>query len=190
MVVPRLDDQGNVAGYLISPVYASFLSSIKVVVEGLALAQQKLFINTLDEIIAPSPTSTAWPVANLAVAVPITVYDQIRVLRALIYTPTAGGTWDAGVYSLDGVRLARTAPQSTSGSIVESASLDVLLDPGRYYAVLVSNLNVLAHIPAEKNLSFGIKEFTLGSVALTPTLALADNNTRAFIPEWTLSVES
>jgi len=87
-----------------------------------------------------SPASTAWPTANKAIYIPITLRANFYVRRVFwVNGGTANGNVDAGVYSLGGARLL-SAGATAQGTInaVQSVALGtaVLLHPGSYYLAL------------------------------------------------------
>jgi hypothetical protein len=82
------------------------------------------------------PTSTAWPAANDAILVPITLKQTVLIKRLFsINGATASGNIDVGIYSDDGAKIVSAGSTAQSGTNVPQFFdvTDFMLGPGRYY---------------------------------------------------------
>ena len=79
-------------------------------------------------------TAAAWPSANLAIYVPVSVTEQITVYQMSIEVGAQAGNFDVGIYNEGGTRLV-----SSGSTVVGAAGLqpfnitDTILSPGIYY---------------------------------------------------------
>lgn len=82
--------------------------------------------------------SGTWPLANLALYIPLTLpfaYPVERVFWA--NGTTAVGNVDMGIYSAQGARLFSTGSTAQAGtSDLQYVTAKILLDPGEYYLAL------------------------------------------------------
>lgn len=81
-------------------------------------------------------TTAAWPTANLALFIPLTLPSTFTV-KQMFYTrgATGGGNIDIGIYSETGTRLVSTGSTATAGvaGITTIDVTDTTLARGRYY---------------------------------------------------------
>lgn len=143
------------------------------------------------------PTSTAWPLANLALFVPFEIYRWWTLQNFLaVNGATVSGNVDVGVYDDDGERLVSMGSTAQSGTSAEQ--LFNLADyplspttPNCYLAMSMDNTTgtVQAWTPtAPFAACLGVLEMT-SAFPLPPTATFA-LSTRAFIPELTLLARS
>ena len=81
-------------------------------------------------------TSGGWPSANLAIYVPVAVYQPFIALKMLIQNGTTiNGNVDAGIYDDQGDRLVSIGSTAHAGSSsIQSFDItDTTLEPGIYY---------------------------------------------------------
>lgn len=85
-----------------------------------------------------TPASGAWPAANRAIFVPLTLSAPFRTAKAWWANgATATGNVDCGVYTPGGTLLGSTGSTAQAGtSVVQSATLALTLLPGNYYLAL------------------------------------------------------
>lgn len=87
-----------------------------------------------------TPTSTAWPAANRAIAIPIWLPDAMVVSSLFIANGgTASGNLDLGIYTIDGAKVVAKGTTAQTGT----STLQILtvtatpVGPGPYYMVAV-----------------------------------------------------
>ena len=91
-----------------------------------------------------NPVSGNWPVANLALFLPVVIPYPYTVSRVFWGNGSsiAGGNADFGMYSSDGTQLFHTGSTALSGtSSIQYASLTTpyRLSPGRYFFALAND---------------------------------------------------
>lgn len=142
---------------------------------------------------ATNVVSTAWPLANLAIYMPIYINETVILYEVGFGTGlTSGGNWDVGIYDTAGTRL-----QST-GTTVRTASAwnvsnwtDLTLQPGWYYAAMSADgTNNYSGVAPAAGLceAMGICEQTTAFVL--PATATLARTTRAFIPQVSFACRS
>lgn len=90
---------------------------------------------------AAGGASTAWPAANRAIFVPISVPYPVTVYKLVVGAgATSAGSFDVGLYDSSGNRLV------SSGATVKGAAVEHVIDvtdtrigPGVYYLALAAN---------------------------------------------------
>lgn len=138
--------------------------------------------------------STAWPLANLAIYVPLFVNETCTVYEAGVGTgATAGGNYDIGLYDTAGNLLVSSGTQGRSASTWEVAPLtDTELQPGWYYAAMsadgTNNYSGTTTFTAGTCEALGICEQT--SAFVLPSTATLTRTTRAFVPSISFAVRS
>jgi len=107
------------------------------------------------------PASAAWPSANLAIFVPVTLgaSERIDAIRAVITNGTAAsGNFDVGIYDENWNRVASLGSTAQSGtSVAQLATVSWTLTKGRWYLGLAFD-NTTATVAA-------IGSFAVGSLA-------------------------
>lgn len=141
-----------------------------------------------------TPASVAWPLANLALYVPIYIEEPVTIYEVGVGAgATAGGNFDIGLYQMDGTKLQSTGTQARTLSVwnaVNWTDLDVM--PGWYYAAMsadgtnnYSGLNPAAGLCE----ALGIVEQASAFVLPSPA-TLSTRTTRAIIPSINFAVRS
>lgn len=138
--------------------------------------------------------STAWPLANLALYVPLYINEPCTIYEVGIGTgATAGGNFDIGLYQMDGTKLQSTGTQARTASAwnaVNWTDLDVVA--GWYYvAMSADGTNNYSGIAPAAGLceALGIVEQTSAFTLPSPA-TISTRTTRAFIPAVVFSVRS
>lgn len=113
----------------------------------------------IDSNVATGYGSAVWPTANLAIFVPFTVSAPYAIQRiGWMNGAAVSGNVDAGVYAVDGTKLASLGATAQSGTnAVQSAALSLTLAPGKYYmALVVDNITgtIQRQNPSLQNLRF------------------------------------
>lgn len=82
--------------------------------------------------------SSAWPVANMAVYVPLLVTAPTPIAQVGWQINTATGNIDAGIYDSAGNRLVSLGgiAQAGANNAIQAATLSQTLTPGNYYAAM------------------------------------------------------
>lgn len=139
-------------------------------------------------------TSQAWPLANLALYVPVyfnefcTIYEVATAAGA-----TAGGNFDIGLYQMDGTKVQSTGTQARTASAwnrVDWTDLDVT--PGWYYAAMSADgTNNYAGVAPAAGLceGLGLVEQTTAFVLPSPA-TISTRTTRALVPLIAFAVRS
>jgi hypothetical protein len=133
-------------------------------------------------------SAAVWPLANLALFVPITLDEAVTIKCLFVVCLGASGNVDVGIYDEDGKRLASsgsTAVPATQQCLSLNIA-DTLLAAGRYYLAVACDSTVpgIRHwgpLGAGANQFFGVREVT-ASFPLPATVTFADNATRGYIP--------
>lgn len=138
--------------------------------------------------------SAAWPLANLALYIPIFINEPCTIYEVGVGAgATAGGNFDLGLYQMDGTKLQSTGTQGRTASAwnrVNWTDLDVF--PGWYYVAMSADgtNNYAGNIPvAGLCQAIGIVEQTSAFVLPSPA-TISTGTTRAFIPHIGLAVRS
>jgi hypothetical protein len=144
-------------------------------------------------VLTATPTSQAWPLANLAIYVPIYFNEACTIYEVGCGAgATAGGNWDIGLYTMAGAKI------QTSGTRPRTLSAwnpfdwtDLVVAPGWYYAAMAadSTANYSGVAPAA-----GLAEATgiceQQTAFVLPATATMVRTTRAFVPTISFSVRS
>lgn len=92
---------------------------------------------------ASTSTSTAWPSANLAIYIPVEIYQVVTIVKMAVNNGTAvSGNIDVGIYDVGGAKLVTKGSTAQAGtSAIQIFDItDTLLLPGLYYmAVALDN---------------------------------------------------
>lgn len=129
----------------------------------------------------------AWPLANLALFIPVEVTEAI-VLTGIYWATggTAGGNLDIGLYNEDGTKVVShgTVARGTVNSLNSSFALtDTTVGPGRYFmAMSADSTNIYnAAVPAAGLLeALGVCEMQTAFVLPSPATLV--RTTRAYAP--------
>lgn len=140
-----------------------------------------------------TPTSNAWPLANLAIYVPIYFNEACTIYQVGTGAgATAGGNFDIGLYQMDGTKIQTTGTSARTASAwnpVDWTDLDVA--PGWYYAAMSADgtNNYGATVPSAGLLeAVGVCEQT--SAFVLPSPATLTRTTRAYLPNITFTLRS
>lgn len=141
-----------------------------------------------------APASQAWPLANLALYVPIYINEFCTIYEVGTGTgATAGGNFDIGLYQMDGTKLQSTGSTARTASAWNTVNwTDLDVQPGWYYAAMSADgtNNYSGVVPAA-----GICE-AMGIVeqgtafALPSPATISTRTTRTLIPYIVYSVRS
>jgi hypothetical protein len=138
--------------------------------------------------------SAVWPAANRAIYLPVMLEEPMRLVTTLVFNGTAAvtGSWDVGIYTVDGTRLGSTGATAQAGLNAPQTiplTAPVFVDRGVYYIALMgtsASMSVyrFAGGVAGDYLAWGAyQEATAGSLPATATFA---SNTTAFVPMFSL----
>ena len=135
-----------------------------------------------------SPYEAAWPVANLALFMPITINEAVTIKRMFIIVYGSSGSADVGIYDEDGNRRVSQggAPVPSTEQVKVYDIADTLLAAGRYYLAVACNSMVpqfmrwVAFVTGA-NEFFGVREVA-AAYPLPAVVVFADNPTRGYIP--------
>lgn len=87
--------------------------------------------------------STAWPTANLAIYIPVEIFNPVTIAKMSVNNGTAvSGNIDVGIYDAGGKRLVSKGSTAQAGtSAIQTFDItDTLLNPGLcYMAVALDN---------------------------------------------------
>lgn len=143
--------------------------------------------NYLSAINSQGVSSTAWPLANLALYVPVVVPYSVLVTGVFwVAGATAGGNIDIGLYQENGTKVVSLGSTSrgTASAINSSFALtDTTVTPGRYYLAMAadSTNTEQASAPAAGLLeAIGINEQQ--TAFALPATATYTRTTRAYLP--------
>jgi hypothetical protein len=140
-----------------------------------------------------TPSSNAYPLANLALFVPISVPVPVVVLEGWVQAgATAGGNFDIGVYDESGNRLTSSGATarvvSSHNDTTTMGNLTLLPDRVYYMAFAADGTNnYFSMIPAAGLCEgFGILEAT--SAYVLPSSVTYVKTTRAYVPNFGLNM--
>ena len=141
-----------------------------------------------------APSSQAWPLANLALYIPIYINEPCTIYEVGIGAgATAGGNFDIGLYQMDGTKLQSTGTQARTNSVWNAVNwTDLDVQPGWYYAAMSADgtNNYCANAPAAGIAeSLGIVEQTSAFTLPSPA-TISTRTTRAFFPNITFALRS
>jgi hypothetical protein len=140
--------------------------------------------------------SAVWPAANRAIYLPVMLEEPIRLVTTQVQNGTAAvaGSWDIGIYTVDGTRLGSTGVIAQSGVNAPQTinfAAPVFVDRGVSYIALMAtsastSVYRFAGGAAGDYLVWGAyQEATGGTLPATATFA---SNTTAFMPMFSLHV--
>jgi len=153
---------------------------------------QRAVINSLQELgitgTTPVPSST-WPVANLAIYIPVYVRETLTATKIRVAgDTTAANNIDAGIYNYSGTRLVSVGSTALGGGnvVMDLNIADTVLVKGIYYIGIAvdGTTGRVGAIPVGStydNMLYGIREET-SAFPLPATATFADNNIRKYIP--------
>lgn len=78
----------------------------------------------------------AWPTANKAIFVPVTIYDAVTIVKMYVINGNpVSGNIDVGIYDVGGARLVSAGSTAQAGTdVVQEFNItDTTLNPGLYY---------------------------------------------------------
>lgn len=140
-----------------------------------------------------APASTAYPLANLAIYIPIAVSEAVTAYEGWVVAgATAGGNFDIGIYSAAGSRLSSSGATARTVSTVNNTTTmtDYVLLPGvRYYMAFAAdgtNNYAATSAAAGLNEAMGVLESTTSYVL--PTSPTMSRTTRAYVPWFGLNL--
>lgn len=136
-------------------------------------------------VITATPTSNAWPLANLAIYVPIYFNEAGTIFQVGCGAgATAGGNFDIGLYDMAGNKIQTTGTSARTLSAWNAVNwTDLVVAPGWYYAAMSADgtNNYSGVAPAAGTAeAVGVCEQTTAFVL--PTTATLTRTTRAFVP--------
>jgi hypothetical protein len=92
-------------------------------------------------VVASPPSSQLWPFANRANFYPFRIAEAIRITHMWVLNgATVSGNLDAGIYSLDGVKLSSTGSVAQAGTnVIQEIALTsaIRIGSGCFYMALV-----------------------------------------------------
>ena len=109
---------------------------------------------------------TAWPTANKAYFVPVSIQNSFTIRKMLVLNGTVSGNIDVGIYDRGGARIVSMGSTAQAGANVvqEFDITDTLLQPGLYYLAAAMDNNTgqvegigIGLVPA---MSMGVAEMT------------------------------
>jgi hypothetical protein len=136
-------------------------------------------------VTSATPTSQAWPLANLALYVPTYFNETCTIYQVGVGAgATAGGNFDIGLYDMAGTLI-----QST-GSTVRTASAwnavdwtDLEVQPGWYYAAMAADsTNTYGAVIPAAGLPEAVGVCEQTSAFALPATATMTRTTRAYCP--------
>jgi hypothetical protein len=144
----------------------------------------------LDTYAAAAASSGAWPLANLAIYVPITIVYPFLARQAFVISgTTSGNNVDVGIYNAALARVVSSGGFArVAGGVAYSNITDTLLPPGDYYLALAHNsTNNIYRNASAAGLweACGVCEQT--SAYTLPATATLTRTTRACLPAFGLT---
>ena len=144
-------------------------------------------------IITATPGTQAWPLANLAIYVPIYFNEACTIYE--VGCPagaTAGGNFDIGLYTMAGAKIQTTGTTARTASAWNPVNwTDLVVAPGWYYAAMAADgtNNYGGVIPAG-GLAEAVGICEQQTAFVLPATATLTRTTRAFIPTIAFVVRS
>ncbi len=137
--------------------------------------------------------ATAWPLANLALYIPVYINEVVTLYEVGFGTgATAGGNWDIGIYDKAGTRLQSTGTQARTASAWNTNNwTDLTLQPGWYYFAMSTNgVDSYSGSSPAAGLCEAMGICEQQTAFVLPATATLTRTTRAFIPAFTFAVRS
>jgi len=138
-------------------------------------------------------SSLAWPLANLALYVPIYINETVTVYEGGIGAgATAGGNFDIGIYDAAGTRIVSSGSTVRTASAWNVAALtDTELQPGWYYAAMSANgTNNYSGTAPNGALCAAMGVCEQQTAFALPATATLTITSRALVPNITFAVRS
>jgi hypothetical protein len=132
--------------------------------------------------------SAGWPAANRAIYMPFMLEEPMYVIEAMVHNGSgpSTGSYDVGIYSVEGVRLVSSGLVAQSGADPQTIALtDTWLDRGVFYMALMATSTSTTVFrfsggDAQDWLLWGaFQEATGGTL---PAVATFASNTTAYCP--------
>lgn len=125
-----------------------------------------------------APGAAAWPVANLAIYIPLTIPWYYECKRLFwVNGSTAGGNSDIGIYNEEGTRIISSGTTVNAGAgLPQYVTATILLNPGQYYVGYVMSITTASRVhaftiaSAAKARQAGYLQETLGANTLPATM--------------------
>lgn len=133
--------------------------------------------------------SGTWPSANLAIYIPVIVYQRVVITKLSVSNgSTASGNFDVGVYTAAGTLAVSKGSTAQTGTSTEQFVdvTDTQIGPGLYYlaAAMDGTTGTTTRIAPAAPIcaAMGILTEALGSVTLPTTATWAVNQTLTYVP--------
>jgi hypothetical protein len=144
-------------------------------------------------ILTAAPTSQAWPLANLALYVPIYVNEACTIYEVGTGAgATVGGNFDIGLYDMAGAKIQTTGTTARTAAAWNAVNwTDLVIAPGWYYAAMSADgTNNYSGIAPAAGLAqaAGVCEQTTAFVL--PATATLTRTTRPMVPNIAFQMRS
>lgn len=128
---------------------------------------------------ASSAVAGVWPVANLAIYMPILAERAVTVKQIAIQVATQAGNVDVGIYTEGGTRLVAAGTTAVAVAGMQLFDItDTLLTPATYYLAMAASSATAsfakAAVPAPLLRCAGVRQEALGGLPLPATATFAD----------------
>jgi hypothetical protein len=144
-------------------------------------------------VTSATPAAAAWPLANLALYIPIYFNEACTIYEVGAGAGgTAGGNFDIGLYSMAGARIQSTGTQARTLSVWNAVNwTDLVIAAGWYYAAMADNgVDLWSGTVPAAGLCEAAGVCEQQTAFVLPATATLTRTTRAFMPNITFAVRS
>ena len=144
-------------------------------------------------VISATPAAVTWPLANLAIFVPIYFNEAGTIYEVGCGTgATAGGSFDIGLYDMAGAKIATTGTQARTASAWNPVNwTDLVIAAGWYYAAMAANgVDTYSGVSPAAGLAEAVGVCEMQAAFVLPGTATLVRTTRAFAPNITFAMRS
>lgn len=140
-----------------------------------------------------TPAAQLWPLANLAIYVPIYINETVTIYEVGTGAgATAGGNYDIGLYDMAGTKIQSTGTTARTASAWNVVNwTDLTVGPGWFYAAMSANgVESYSGIIPAAGLAQAAGIYEQQTAFTLPATATFVRTTRPFVPVITFSVRS
>lgn len=129
-------------------------------------------------------TNFAWPAANLAIFVPVYVWEPLALTRFVVPYGTVTGNVDVGIYDANLSKVVSAGSTAASGLVQQFAVTTTTLNRGTYYLALAFDTNTAQCRRVTTTAAYGrmLGQFEQTSAFPLPATATPAAFTRTVMP--------
>jgi hypothetical protein len=144
-------------------------------------------------VITATPAGAAWPLANLALYVPIYFNEACTIYEVGCGGgATAGGNFDIGLYDMAGAKIQTTGTTARTASAWNPVNwTDLVIAAGWYYAAMAANgVDAYSGVIPAAGLAEAVGVCEQQTAFVLPATATLTRTTRAYVPTIAFAVRS